>query len=567
MSLDDSSDVLCSIEGDLLAMADFELFPPGPGTSSAVDEPLLAPLPGQGKLPAPPAPPPPPFFESPPSSDEEGAGGRSPPFATRGDGCNRAVSVPPPTLPYKPPRRRTQEARDMVSIADMLPGLYLPQDGDDKVSDKSGMRRPSIYSMSSYHTQPPSAPSDTLPQTPSWQTPATDHPLSSVEQAELLERVRRDLVGVDVSKIKGPLRELACPSNDHRRSGDVLPVSAFRKDKLNGDTVSPKEAFLDYEDVAARSSPAPSNLFAPLGPSSPPQTHAYAPQHPSHLHSSTRAPPRRSGFDMPKNAVPWSVKEELDSGDDRRNLGESIDFSPSSEEEALIPSRAVPAAQVSLRAPSMIRRPIPNEVFDESYFSRRGSSKVDDTSESSSAESSNGSLMVPSITEPPPLSDGSSKAPAADSVSPTTPTSTAALPYLPAPEESALELPIPSPQDSAERSTFYGDEEDEFTPPLSVDQSSSEEWIPKPTVRTAVRLEKGPKRHHTDGADETVTPKRARKASHEEDDVYEWEDEDDDTVETKKRGPKKKRARRDDSMASPKTHAPGTGNIKYVMRC
>lgn len=42
--------------------------------------------------------------------------------------------------------------------------------------------------------------------------PSTDHPLSMPEQQDLLDRVRRDLTGVDLDNIKGPLRALAMAS-------------------------------------------------------------------------------------------------------------------------------------------------------------------------------------------------------------------------------------------------------------------------------------------------------------------------------------------------------------------
>jgi hypothetical protein len=556
MSFDDHADAQFRIDGDLWAMADFELFPPGSGDSSAVDDALINSLPGQGKPPAPLlAAPPPPFLESPspPSSDadEYGAGGRSPVFATRGDVIDRASSVPPPCLPYKPPRRRTQESRDMVSIADMLPGLYLLQDGDDNNSEKMSWRRPSMHSLSSYHSQSPHPSNDPLAQMPSWQTPATDHPLSTVEKAELLERVRRDLAGVDESKIQGSLRAVARPNQDFRRAD---PANAFRKEKLNGDTVSPKEAFLDYDDVAARSSPAPTSLFATLA--SPPQSHSYVPQRPSHLHSvSTSGSPPRSTFDRPKNAVPWTVKQELDSGDEKRGLCEQVDFSPSSEEDALIPPRTAPAAQVSLHAPSMIRRALPNEVFDESYFSRRGSSKLDDTSETSSSAGSTSGGITTTITTGQNLSDGPRKAHEMPTSSEAGPSS---LGFVPGTDPSVDVYP--SPQDSAERSTFFG-EDDEESPPISADQSSSEEWHPAPVTRPpAPTSSQGRrKRRLTDEGDAiSATSKRARKATPPDD--IDWDDEEDEDLgpPKKARGPKKKRARRDDS---PRVHAPGTGTI------
>lgn len=188
----------------------------------------------------------------------------------------RSSSVPVPNFP-KPARRRTQEWRDQQSLvgSNNLYGTIAPPTVtiDSPLLGMAG-------GMGTTTTGPMIVPTTTT--TGSFYTPSTDHPLSLPEQQDLLDRVRRDLHGVDLDSIKGPLRALALssaqtttsypyrppqpqPQQPSPSSLDYLrstlagksPYSRDRheQDEMMRKTVSPQEAFLDYEDVDHRLHP------------------------------------------------------------------------------------------------------------------------------------------------------------------------------------------------------------------------------------------------------------------------------------------------------------------------
>lgn len=256
----------------------------------------------------------------------------------------RSSSVPVPSLP-KPIRRRTQEFKDQQSFV------------------------PTLYGQPSNGLQNPFAP----PPLPAFGvgnsggSPSTDHPLSLPEQQDLLDRVRRDLHGVDLDNIKGPLRALALSSNPPRQpssygpnielppSPQHYPLGALHqlsqqqqreKDEMMRKTVSPQEAFLDYEDVDHRLHPSGAagspfgvgvSLFAPIprAASQPTATRTPPPLSTSHSASPSRAsspggvglstsPHNASHFGsarkphpfaVPQNAVSWKDRRQA-SGDD-----------------------------------------------------------------------------------------------------------------------------------------------------------------------------------------------------------------------------------------------------------
>ncbi|KAK4048755.1 hypothetical protein OIV83_004521 [Microbotryomycetes sp. JL201] len=209
----------------------------------------------------------------------------------RATAFERASSVPVQTLP-KPIRRRTQEWKDQQTF---VPSYYGSQHAP---ADAVALAAAATTAL----------PSSTLPAgatgyTPLQQqqllqqyqqqlqnqqqqllwAPSTDHPLSLPEQQDLLDRVRRDLNGVDLDTIKGPLRALAlAPQNDNDLAATANSVYASsqpaygsqqaverEREEMLRKTVSPQEAFLDYDDVDHRlshSSPRSlgASLFAPL---------------------------------------------------------------------------------------------------------------------------------------------------------------------------------------------------------------------------------------------------------------------------------------------------------------
>lgn len=324
-------------------------------------------------------------------------------------GFERASSVPAPECP-RPMRRKTQESRDWPSFYSSSSsssasstgggGSYLQTPGltDSKplvVDEPTSFITPTVstagsssnpFDVSSFALSPPA------PQYPFYSAspPYPDHPLLPSEQSDLLDRVRRDLLDVDLSSIKGPLRALALsgggvserpfgggdrettptqnmaagvgdpmlssPHNNTTAWNNPTAASAAQHllrspamSSASDATVSPQEAFLDYDEVDSRlhdpSRPRGSefgaSLFAPLpatvaAPSvavaaaaekrspptrdadaSPPPPSAAAPTSPilratsprasthahGHHHHSRRGP---HPFSVPQNAVTWA---------------------------------------------------------------------------------------------------------------------------------------------------------------------------------------------------------------------------------------------------------------------
>ncbi|KWU41402.1 hypothetical protein RHOSPDRAFT_30521 [Rhodotorula sp. JG-1b] len=257
-----------------------------------------------------------------------------------GGGFERASSVPAPECP-RPMRRKTQESRDWPSFYSSSSsssassagggGSYLQTPGltDSKplvVDEPTSFITPTVstagatnpFDVSSFALSPPA------PQYPFYSAspPYPDHPLLPSEQSDLLDRVRRDLLDVDLSSIKGPLRALALSSgvsegarqfgggdrettptqnmaaagvgsggdpmlsSPHHSWNNANAASTAAQHLLRSPamssasdaTVSPQEAFLDYDEVDSRlhdpSRPRGSDfgasLFAPLPATAPP---------------------------------------------------------------------------------------------------------------------------------------------------------------------------------------------------------------------------------------------------------------------------------------------------------
>lgn len=167
---------------------------------------------------------PPPRPTLPSSTSTNGSG------SYRGEG--RASSVPPPEFP-KPMRRKTQEnlhwpsfvhsgssSSSSSSSSASTSSNYLPTPQQYPQTCLPFVDEPSNYSLppatqSSNPFDPSSFTLSPAAQFPySYQAPHTDHPLLPSEQSDLLDRVRRDLLDVDLSSIKGPLRALALSGSE-----------------------------------------------------------------------------------------------------------------------------------------------------------------------------------------------------------------------------------------------------------------------------------------------------------------------------------------------------------------
>ncbi|SCV69852.1 BQ2448_1246 [Microbotryum intermedium] len=339
---------------------------PGPGSRSSFVYPAVAVAQAVAVM-APQQPPPPPA-----------------PELARND--FRSTSVPPLGEIPKPRRRRTQEWSEQGSFVSSVYGHTA------QPTTAAAPPPPSSSSSSSLHPQLPGfAPVGTLPYafsqlgststfTPSpteeagqtsFYAPSVDHPLSLHEQQDLLDRVKRDLNGVDLDSIKGPLRALALsggPStHDVASSSQILtmnhlspnrgnrlvskPLNSARDDEMARKTVSPQEAFLDYEDVDHRlhansrlgnnisssfglgvgaslfaplptvASPVPrpasspvtgakSNDGAPASPhTSPPNVASLPSTSPRHNQGFTLFPRKPHPFAVPQNAVSWAERQ------------------------------------------------------------------------------------------------------------------------------------------------------------------------------------------------------------------------------------------------------------------
>ncbi|ORY75291.1 hypothetical protein BCR35DRAFT_306258 [Leucosporidium creatinivorum] len=285
----------------------------------------------------------------------------------------RSSSVPVPSFP-KPIRRRTQEFKDQQSFVPTLYGHPLTAGG--------GLQNPFAPAP------PPPAFAAGNGFNAGARSPSTDHPLSLPEQQDLLDRVRRDLHGVDLDNIKGPLRALALSSNPPRQpssfgppnidlppSPQHFPLGALHqlsqqqqreKDEMMRKTVSPQEAFLDYEDVDHRLHPSGmagspfgvgvgASLFAPIprAASQPTATRTPPPLSTSHSASPSRASsPGGVGlstsphgaslfgsarkphpFAVPQNAVSWKDRRQA-SGDDAN--GEDDEGSDDDEDSPVV---------------------------------------------------------------------------------------------------------------------------------------------------------------------------------------------------------------------------------------
>lgn len=270
----------------------------------------------------------------------------------------------------KPPRRRTLELRDQASFVPTLFGRR----SDDGSASASG-------SASSGSSGEEGSTSSAAPTGTFW-NPHTDQcallslsclsqandsvsPLSIPEQQDLLDRMRRDLLGVDLDAIKGPFRALALSSLPRQSQ---RPIKLHPSDESLSKTISPKDAFLDYNDVDHRLHAAKrlssgsyglggvgsaGSLFAPLpSPSHAPQgTSVSSPIAQRAISTSPRlaslpTPPghRRAKshpFSVPKNAVAWVDKEE---GAEDDSTGGMVDFRESSDgDEVETPDEAGPA--------------------------------------------------------------------------------------------------------------------------------------------------------------------------------------------------------------------------------
>ncbi|KAM0792039.1 hypothetical protein ACM66B_004747 [Microbotryomycetes sp. NB124-2] len=258
----------------------------------------------------------------------------------------RASSVPVQTLP-KPIRRRTQEWKDQQSFVPTYYGSQQPATDQQQLSQAQRLvaQQPVVHATAlssqqfgngytpqqqqqllhqyqqqlqhqAHQQQQQQQQQQSSSSSLMW-APSTDHPLSLPEQQDLLDRVRRDLNGVDLDTIKGPLRALALAPQDEVQAGpgslyaassaqpaygSAQAVEREREEMLRK-TVSPQEAFLDYDDVDHRlSSPKSSSAFASLGASLFAPLPARSSPVSSHQLQAPRTPPLVSTVKLAKTA-------------------------------------------------------------------------------------------------------------------------------------------------------------------------------------------------------------------------------------------------------------------------
>lgn len=323
-----------------------------------------------------------------------------------GDEGKRCSSLPPPTGLSRRPSRRTQETMDMMA-SNQIPSLA----GDASASDVSS----SIMSTSDKDFGYGIRPDSNAP----WLTPHTDHPLSREEQFEILERVKADLVGVDPNTLTGPFKQLAREARAYgnaQQFADFALKQPLRKSSSQQMTVSPQEAFDDYQEVMDHQiDDTAQPMFAPL-----PGLSMYDPatlddatsslaqitDDPEDMFAETsKAQSPNLGFSFPKNAVdwptssnegsqwnlprssPWNGKNQYNNVPMRQNSTRSIDsafnFSPSISggEESNPATPDVNHPQFLFQQPRNMaidpslepRSNLPSYPFDTtSYFASRG---------------------------------------------------------------------------------------------------------------------------------------------------------------------------------------------------
>ena len=325
-----------------------------------------------------------------------------------GDESKRCSSLPPPAGLPRRPSRRTQETMNV----NQMPSLS----GDASASDASSSIMPTSdkdpfdsEKRFSYGMRPDSnAP---------WLTPHTDHPLSQQEQMEILERVRADLVGVDPNTLTGPFKQLAREARAYgsaQQFADYALKQPLRKSSSQQMTVSPQEAFDDYQEVMDHQhdeiTPA-QPLFPPL-----PGLSMYDPatlddattslaqiaDDPEDMFADSNGKPQSPnlGFSFPKNAVGWTNPSNESSQwnvhrtspykqynmptrqNSTRSIESAFNFSPSvsGEEESNPATPDINHPQFLFQQPRNIaidpslepRSNLPFYPLDNSYFTSRG---------------------------------------------------------------------------------------------------------------------------------------------------------------------------------------------------
>ncbi|GAA5883398.1 hypothetical protein JCM3774_004147 [Rhodotorula dairenensis] len=208
-------------------------------------------------------------------------------------GFERASSVPAPECP-RPMRRKTQESRDWPSfyssgssssssngggggtgssyfqLQQTTPGLtdsspLVVDEPASFITPTATTTTSNPFDMSSFALSPAAQPYHY-----SASPPYPDHPLLQSEQSDLLDRVRRDLLDVDLSSIKGPLRALALSGGSDARSpwgaGDRETTPTQNSSLFPG---PPDSAMLPSSTTTTTTSPNPIQWQYPLISSTP----------------------------------------------------------------------------------------------------------------------------------------------------------------------------------------------------------------------------------------------------------------------------------------------------------
>lgn len=239
------------------------------------------------------------------------------PQSPKGDGMATLAPTPPASgrVEAKSPKLKQRTTADAQGNVDEPPSKAgsnrreaVYRLGNLGLEGLNGQKRPHLPSLySSYAPLPtPSSGSDSNSGTPSplptpYPTasdnvsgPSTDHPLSEAERGDIWDRLKRDFAGIDPAVLRGPFRQLALRSLKENgvlaatQASQISPASMVKRPaqtttaagqaqhlqtpRANPSragpartTVSPKEAFVDYDDVSHRLSGRVSSPRPPLG--------------------------------------------------------------------------------------------------------------------------------------------------------------------------------------------------------------------------------------------------------------------------------------------------------------
>ena len=311
---------------DLPLLADAALYPSDiasttPLFDAAMFQTVPAPLPPRGSTSArkpfhPPAP---------PGGDASGLSSPAltpylpPDLSDNGQGSSRDLSIVPPQMAQPDDRRSQQSARS--NGYDSMQGATS---SGNAYSNDARLHRPSLHAASSFvdseerSSSNRTAPLDSQTARSSWTTSLPNYGMAGKARAEPQDSMSTCSL---------------YPRDDSwKLTSDMTvqswPARALRTSQTNGNsseasmTVSPKEAFMDYDSTMAEVSSANranASLFSPMTAIPAFSSYASAVPSPTSPNDATRASKHGyPGFDYPKNSVRWR-----DDGSGRTGFGQN----------------------------------------------------------------------------------------------------------------------------------------------------------------------------------------------------------------------------------------------------